>query len=94
MKKNLNNKVLESAHVAAYKMVVNFDKTGQETNLFSIDTGMNGNPLQGRYFDMNNDHIYGRLQTMKIGDRLDGTPINVLTLKHKNKDSDLNDRKE
>lgn len=94
MKKNQDNKVFESAHVAAYKMVVNFDKTGQETNLFSIDTGMNGNPLQGRYFDMNNDHIYGRLQTMKIGDRLDDTPTNVLTLKHKNKDSGLNDMKE
>ena len=64
MLKNRNNVVFEAIHVASYKMVVSFvDKENpkRDFNLYSIDTGMNGNPFQGHYFDMNNDHIYGRL---------------------------------
>ena len=64
MLKNRDNVVFEAIHVASYKMVVNFvDKENpkKDINLYSIDTGMNGNPFQGHYFDMNNDHIHGRL---------------------------------
>ena len=65
---NKDNIVFESKHVAAYKMVVMFDKDPtKDVNMYSIDTGMNGNPFQGHYFDMNNDHIHGRLYQMKIG---------------------------
>ena len=69
IRSNKDSIVFNSIHVAAYKMVVNFDKSdaSKDTNLWSIDTGMNGNPFQGHYFDMNNDHIYGRLSQMKIG---------------------------
>ena len=46
---NRNNVVFESSHVAAYKMVVNFANENQrlsdEVSLWSIDTGMNGNPF-------------------------------------------------
>ena len=68
--KNRDNIVFEAIHVASYKMVVNFvdkDNHRNDVNLYSIDTGMNGHPFQGHYFDMNNDHIYGRLKKMKIG---------------------------
>ena len=61
---NRDNVVFESIHVASYKMVINFvdkEKPRRDINLYSIDTGMNGNPLQGHYFDMNDDHIHGRL---------------------------------
>jgi len=68
-RRNRQNIVFESTHVAAYKMIVNFDADAQkDTNLYSIDTGMNGNPFQGHYFDMNTNHIYGKLYKMKIGD--------------------------
>ena len=73
---NRNNIVFNSKHVANFKMVVNFDPKDptRDVNLYSIDTGMNGHPLQGHYFDMNNDHIYGRLREMKIGRQMEGVP--------------------
>lgn len=80
---NKDNIVFNSKHVAAYKMVVNFDPEGKwkkDVNLYSIDTGMNGHPLQGHYFDMNNDHVYGRLSKMKIGQQLEFTPIHKLLI--------------
>lgn len=81
---NSENIVFSSIHVAAFKMVVNFDPedSTKDVNLHSIDTGMNGNPFQMNYFDMNNDHVYGRLRKMKIGEeQLEGTPTNTLVLK-------------
>ena len=47
IRSNRNNTVFQSVHVAAYKMVVNFDKRGEkhDTNLWSIDTGINGHPF-------------------------------------------------
>ena len=80
---NANNTVFNSVHVAAYKMVVNFDPkdSRNDVNLYSIDTGMNGNPFQGHYFDMNNDHVYGRLSRMKIGQQLENTKVNTLILR-------------
>ena len=81
---NSENIVFSSIHVAAFKMVVNFDPVDstKDVNMYSIDTGMNGNPFQMNYFDMNNDHVYGRLRKMKIGEKqLGGTPTNTLVLK-------------
>ena len=51
---NRKNVVFQSTHVAAFKMVVHFDKNDyrKDVNLYSIDTGMNGHPFQGNYFDM------------------------------------------
>ena len=64
-------------------MVVNFDPKDpqKDVNLYSIDTGMNGHPFQGHYFDMNSDHIYGKLRKMKIGRDLEGVPVKKLMLK-------------
>jgi len=80
---NKDNTVFNSVHVAAYKMVVNFDKedSKRDVNLYSIDTGQNGHPFQGHYFDMNNDHVYGRLSKMKIGRDIERTPVNTLILR-------------
>lgn len=80
--KNRQNTVFSSIHVAAYKMVVNFDAKDprKDVNLYSIDTGMGGHPFQGHYFDMNSDHLYGRLRQMKIGQQLEGTKTNTLVL--------------
>ena len=46
-RKNRLNTVFNSVHVAAYKMVVNFDPKDakKDVNLYSIDTGMNGHPF-------------------------------------------------
>ena len=89
LRTNRNNTVFQSTHVAAFKMVINFDAEGDEAkdvNLMSIDTGMNGHPFQGHYFDMNNDHIYGRLPTMKIGRQLEHVPVNRLLLRNEKED--------
>ena len=69
LRKNRKNVILESVHVAAFKMVVNFDESDEtkDTSLYMIDTGMNGNPFQGHYFDLNQDHIDGKLRKMRIG---------------------------
>ena len=49
--------------------------------MFSIDTGINESPFQGHYFDLNPGHKAGNLLPMKIGDRLDGTDVEILVLK-------------
>ena len=49
--------------------------------MFIIDTGINENPFQAHYFDMNPGHKAGKLLPMKIGDRLDGTDVEILVLK-------------
>ena len=36
-----------------------------ERSEFSIDTGMNGHPLQGHYFDLNERHMKGELFTIR-----------------------------
>ena len=50
--KNWGRKVLQSGHAANYKQVFTMNKKGDpDTNLYSIDTGVGGNPLRGNYFD-------------------------------------------
>ncbi len=69
-------------------MVVNFHRDPlKDRNLYSIDTGMNESRFQGHYFDMNQDHITGKLRKMKIGGRdLEGVAVKRLTLRHESKD--------
>lgn len=58
-----------STHTANFKMVVSFspnDDSSKDITLMSLDTGMAGNLFAGNYFDMNLDHLYGRLKTMKV----------------------------
>jgi len=47
LRRNRKNVIFESVHVGAYKMVVNFDESDpkRDTNLYMIDTGMNGHPF-------------------------------------------------
>jgi hypothetical protein len=52
-----------STHVAGYKQIIAHGETGQDgVNLFSVDTGTNGNIFAGNYFDMNKKHLDGELQ--------------------------------
>ena len=83
LRANRDNIVFKSVHVAAYRMVVNFDQNDsrKDVNLYSIDTGMGAHPFMGHYFDMNNDHIHGRLRTMKIGRDVEGPDVRTLIIK-------------
>ena len=88
---NADNIVFNSIHTSSFKMVVNFASTdpSQElsraekkgVNLYSIDTGMNGHPFMGHYFDMNADHVHGRLRKMNIGGDLENTKTSTLIIK-------------
>lgn len=49
-----------STHVAGYKQVI----AHGEANIYTIDTGVNGNLFAGHYFDMNKDHLAGNLYKM------------------------------
>ena len=51
-----------------------------ENDLFSLDTGLNENPFQGNYFDMNTDHRTGNLKNMRPQDQLDLEGAKKLTL--------------
>lgn len=52
-----------STHVAGYKQIIEHADTAHKgTNLFSIDTGTNGNIFAGNYFNMNKDHLSGNLR--------------------------------
>ena len=67
-KKNVNKSVITSAHAANYKQIIQFDKDpSKNINLFSIDTGMNENPITGHYFDLNARHLAGDLIPMRLG---------------------------
>ena len=51
LKQNYNSTKIESTHGSNYKQLVQLDADPEkEINLWSIDTGMNGNPFQGNYF--------------------------------------------
>ena len=70
---------------ANLKMISAIAKDPKDDKTFvSIDTGMNGNPFQGHYFDLNEKHMKGELLPLKWTEqKLEGTPVNVLTLKPK-----------
>ena len=51
LKKNYNATEIESTHGSNYKQLIQLNPDPEkEVNLWSIDTGMNGNPFQGNYF--------------------------------------------
>ena len=53
-----------------------------DVSLFSIDTGVNGHPFQGNFFDMNHSHLLGQLKPMKWNaDKMKGTKTKILTLR-------------
>lgn len=59
------NKIFKSVHTANYKQVTEFGKDPKDdVTLMSIDTGASGNLFGGNYFNMNRDHLYGRLRTI------------------------------
>ena len=70
---------------ANYKMLVELAKDQKDdVSMFSIDTGQHGHPFQGHFFDMNKNHVEGRLYPMKWNaDKLADTPVKTLTLKPK-----------
>lgn len=70
-RKAVDSKKFLSSHTAGYKMIVQHAETAKAgENLFSIDTGNDGNIWAGHYFDMNKRHLAGELQKMLIGDQI------------------------
>lgn len=71
----------ESTHTANLKQVISFgENLEDDISLYSVDTGNDGNLFAGHYFDMNDDHIAGRLHPMYFGDRLNEVSTRTLTL--------------
>ena len=66
-RENLDQAVISSSGSANLKILIQLAKEARDdVSLFSIDTGMHGNPFQGAgYFDFNKDHLEGRLKRMK-----------------------------
>lgn len=56
--------VFKADHTASYKQVIDFDSK-KKKNFLSFDTGVSGNLLGGHYFDMNEDHLQGKLKTQE-----------------------------
>ena len=57
-----------STHAAGYKQIIAHGESAKSgTNLYSIDTGMNGNIFGGNYFNLNKNHLSGNLMKMYIG---------------------------
>ena len=53
-----------------------------DKSYFSMDTGVNGHPFQGNYFDMNQSHVTGNLKPMKwTHEKMVGTKVGILTLR-------------
>ena len=64
--KNVDTVMFHSTIAATYKHIIQFsDDAKEEVSLYSIDTGLNENPFQGNYFDMNEAHRSGNLHNMK-----------------------------
>lgn len=95
-RKNADNSVISSTASANFKMLISLAKKEEDdVSLFSIDTGMNGNLFSGHYFDMNKDHLEGRLKTMHWRpNSLNGVPTTTLTItpsSGKNQEKSSND---
>jgi hypothetical protein len=60
-----------------------------ENNLFSIDSGNGSNIFQKHYFDMNSDHLQGKLKPMYMQERIDQVVTETLTLEPTKSKSDL-----
>lgn len=65
-RKNRDVAVVSGNASANYKMLVQLAKDPKDdVSMFSIDTGMHSHPFQGNFFDMNKNHLEGRLMPMK-----------------------------
>lgn len=72
-----------STHVAGLKMIVAHAPTAKEgTNLFSCDTGVNGDYFSKHYFNMNESHLKGELQEMLIGGQVQKVKHSVLVIQN------------
>ena len=93
-RKNRDQIVMSSGASAGLKMLIQLAKDpADDVSLISIDTGMNGNIFHRNSFDLNKDHLEGRLRPMKWTDeKLAGTRVKTLTLRPKVKQipEDLN----
>lgn len=68
-------------HVAGYKMVVEHASSSSDMNgFYSLDTGNDENIFAGHYFDMNRNHLDGKLHPMLNGDQLDQVKSSTLHL--------------
>lgn len=77
----IREKQFKGRNAPNYKQVIEFGETGSR-GLFSIDTGNNGNILQGNYFTQNESHMSGKLHPMmRLGSSLDQVLTKTLILK-------------
>lgn len=53
-----------STHTPTYKQIIDFNDSGK-SNLISFDTGSSGNVLSKHYFDMNEDHMGGKMHHLE-----------------------------
>ena len=79
---NKDRHVISSNASANYKMLIQMaEDPKDDKSYFSMDTGVNGHPFQGNYFDMNQDHVTGNLKPMKwTFEKMIGTKVGILTL--------------
>ena len=82
-RKNKEKSVISSSASANFKMLLEMSKDPKDDkSYFSIDAGVNGNPFQGNFFDMNHDHLTGNLKPMKWNEeKMIGTEVQSLTLR-------------
>ena len=74
----------ESKGVAGYKQIIAHGNSGEDgVNLYSIDTGADGNILAGNYFTMNANHLAGKLHKMYIGTQIEQVKHSTLVLRPK-----------
>jgi hypothetical protein len=70
-KKAFESGKFTSSHVAGFKTIIQQGTTADSAvNLYSIDTGNDGNLFAGNYFSMNENHLGGKLHTMYFGHHL------------------------
>ena len=87
-KKNFDSvKTIESNHAANLKTVIQLDPDeSKQLNQMSIDTGMNGNPFQGSYFNFNKAFLEGDLMTVVTGKDVDSLKTKSLVLRPPSQD--------
>ena len=82
-KKNFDSiKTIESNHAANLKTVIQLHPVeSKQLNQMNIDTGMNGNPFQGSYFNFNKSFLEGDLMTVVTGKDVDSLKTRSLVLR-------------
>lgn len=76
---NKGKTTVASTHAANYKQIITLTQDARkDVNLYSIDTGVGAHPLRGNYFDMNRNHLDGKLYKMRIGKQVEEVPTTTL----------------